>query len=351
MTDDTTIYQEKSVRITVNRQASAAWTHLVEQIVYGTSGPRYQHLNNQSKLDKLAGSYFFTLYYRDEAVGTYCVAPQRTGTPVGEVQSFYGRLLSIRPPYGDRGWGGLMKQEAVRFLTAQTAESHLFYSHVEYANRRSVRLSRKLHFQSLALLEALLFSRVSPRKNRRFGRLTDAERPTMFARLQEQYRPYTLVHLDHFYDEQNYFVLREHGQVVAGLQVFPVAWHIAELPGMGGAVLKHILPRLPVVHRLFDPRQHQFVVVEAAYVQPGREPELLTLLESILAQFEVTSALWVLDLDDPLHRALHRKGNWGPMRALTDRIFSYVMFEGHGVGVQDIKPGHVPVYVSAFDFS
>ena len=49
------ICEDGPVRVTVRRQAGAETVRLLQQTIYGTSGPRYQHTGQAQKVHEIAG--------------------------------------------------------------------------------------------------------------------------------------------------------------------------------------------------------------------------------------------------------------------------------------------------------
>lgn len=341
-----------SLRLTSSRVASAAGVALLQQTIYGTHGPQYSHTGQAQKVGRITNPYFFDLWLGPELVGTYCLSERLVQTPAGLVPGYYGRYLAVAAAHRGHGYGHQLKQAAVRYIERTRPQPQVFYSYIEDANARSLRISAEAGFQPLAQFEALAFGRLYPRPDARVGRLAAAELPAMRARLAAAYAGYSLVQFDHFYDQQNYFVLREKGEIIAGVQANPVRWRIVAMPGLSGRLLLRVLPRVPVLRRLINPANHAFAALEALYVQPGREPELLGLLESVLAHFGYTSALVMLDTTSPLHTYLKSSGKLGLLQAIKQPTYSQVLVKGNGLSLNQLKHAPTqPLYASAFDYT
>jgi len=342
----------RALRLVVSAQASPHSVALLQHTVYGTHGPQYRHTGQAEKVAHITGPYFFELWKGDELAGTYCLSERQVHTPAGPVPGYYGRYLAVPAAHRGHGYGHLLKQEAVRYIERMQPQPHLFYSYIEGANARSLQISAKAGFCPLAQLEALAFGRLYPRRDLRFSQLPVVEQPAMRARLAAAYQAYSLVQFDHLFDDNNYFVLRENGEIIAGVQAQPVRWRIEAMPGLSGQLLLRVLPYVPVLKRLINPANHQFAALEALYVQPGREPELLVLLESVLAHFGYTSALMMLDTNSPLHQYLKGSGKLGLLQAIKKPTYSQVLGKLNGLRPAQVK--HAPtqsLYASAFDYT
>jgi RimJ/RimL family protein N-acetyltransferase len=337
-----------SLRLTASRTASLAGVVLLQRTIYGTHGPQYSHTGQAEKIRHITGPYFFDLWVGEELAGTYCLSERSVHTLAKPAPGYYGRYLAVAAAHQGHGYGHLLKQEAVRYIERTQPGPHLFYSYVEVANARSLQISAKAGFYPLAQLEALVFGRLYPQRDLRFSQLPAAEQPAMRARLVVAYQAYSLVQFDQLFDGGNYFVLRENGEIIAGVQANPVRWRIVAMPGLSGRLLLRVLPHVPVLRRLIKPDNHEFAALEALYVQPGREPELLRLLESVLAHFGYTSALVMLDTTSPLHKYLKNSGKLGLLQALKQPTYSQVLVKPNGLNQEQVKP---PLYASAFDYT
>lgn len=346
------IYAKATIRILVAPEATPEIVNLLKNTIYGTHGPRYKHTGHDQKINHIQNPFFFRLLKDEQVIGTYCLSQRLVKIAAGEALSFYGRYFSIRPEYIGQGYGSLLKKEAIAYIERIMEAPFFFYSYIEESNQRSLAISKKDGYQPIGSLEAVLFSRLYPKQDAKFSRLPPTEYPKMLLQLQATYQDYTLVQLDRVFYEQNYFVLKENGEIIAGVQGNPVAWHIMHMPGLTGKIVKYILPYVPVLNRLINPRNHQFLALEAVFVKPGREHALLTLLESTLAHFGYTSALLMLDVNCPLRQQLKSLGNLGLMNTLNKSIYTQVMVKTNGITEEEIKSyPEQPIYASAFDFS
>ncbi|OUJ73645.1 GNAT family N-acetyltransferase [Hymenobacter crusticola] len=352
MEQPTCIYSKQQLSITVSPTASSAAVTLLQNTTYGTNGPKYSHTGQQKKVNHITGPYFFELRVGEEVVGMYCLSERVVQMPVGKVTGFYGRYLAIAPAHSGKGYGSLLKTEAVRYIERTTPAPHVFYSYIEEANARSMQISVKEGFTSLAQLEALVFGRLYPKQDPRVERLPINDRNALLALLTTAYQSYSFVQFNHVYAGQNYFVLRENGEIIAGVQANPVVWRIVDMPGISGKIMLNMLPHLPILKRIINPKEYAFAALEAVYTKPGREQELFPLLESVLAHFQITSALLLLDVNAPLRQLLKSSGKLGILNSLKKNIYTEVMVKLNGLRLEEVKQSpDQPLYTSAFDYT
>ncbi|SDM54850.1 hypothetical protein SAMN05421823_11585 [Catalinimonas alkaloidigena] len=350
MIDDkvsTVIYQEASITIQVQSHVSRALSARLSHIVYGTTGPRYRQLSAPKRSQQLANPYVFLLYVGTQLAGLYCLAARQVSVASGNASAYYGRYLAVLSGFQGKGLGKLLKEQALAYIATQQKKPYLFYSYIETSNTRSTQISQGAGFTQLGRAEPLLFSRSSPRRAASFMQLPDAEKATMSHLLAETYASHGLVDLTHLYHEDHYYVLKEKNTILAGIQVYPIEWDFVQMPGLSGWMALHVLPRFSS----FRPHQHRLVSLDAAYVKPGHAAQLTTLLTSVLSHFEVTSALWMLDVHSPFY-ALLQAMDLGWLSRFKQRILTDILVKPVGLDRQDLLAYEgQPLYLSAFDYS
>ncbi|MBD2752146.1 GNAT family N-acetyltransferase [Spirosoma validum] len=345
------IYQQQSVRIVVKKMADAAAIDLLKRTVYGTNGIQYQHTGHEAKIHQLANPFFFHLFSNKELIGIYCLDERKINVSGDSIISgFYGRYLSITETQQGKGYGRLLKVEAVRYVETHVATSCIFYSYIEEKNARSLRISEREGFTSITTLRTFVFRRYSPKLDSRFTRLPNSDKATLLTKLRRFYETYSLTTFAYISYQNNYFVLKEGDEIIAGVQANPVCWKFSAMPGLSGWVMMNMLPLSSVTRRFFDPANYQFVTLEGIYLKEGREDVFSVLLESVLAHVNCHSALLQIDTKDPLNKLLTDSKRMGPLSGFQKNITTHVMVKTSSDEPVLINPD-APVYVSSFDFS
>ena len=346
------VFAAKDIFIVVESAADESAVALLKRTVYGTKGPRYQHTGQEIKVGHLRNPFFFRLIRESQTIGFYCLTERDVDTPVGRMKGFYGRYLAVDEEEKGKGFGRLLKAEAAKFVERHVPPPLVLFSYIEESNIRSLRISETEGFSSIATLETTLFSRLSPELDNRFGRLDASEYELIRKQLDSFYEEYTFKTFENIGYGGNYFVLREAGEVIAGVQANPVAWRFVSMPGIGGWAMMHLFPMVPGLKKLFNPTHYQFLALEGLFLKPGQEEALFSLLESALSHFGFSSAMLQLDTKDPLLHLLKSSGRLGVMNQFKKSITTHVMAKLLSAGgKQPIQLAHQPVYVSSFDFT
>ncbi|MVM33881.1 GNAT family N-acetyltransferase [Spirosoma sp. HMF4905] len=343
------IYRHGDLVLTVGHRIDPAAVDLLKRTIYGTRGVRYQHTNQETKINDLVKPLFFHLRQADRLIGTYCL-DERT-LEMGSVQTtgFYGRYLAVEETYSGKGYGRLLKQQAMTYVEQQTPSPFLFYSYIEAKNVRSVAISQKEGFQSVATLKTYFFRRYSPVQDKRFSVATANDLHHIQPVLNQVYRSYRFKTFAHIGYQNQYFVLKEQGQIVAGVQANPVCWRFYQMPGVMGWVLMNLVPLVSATRRFFNPARNEFVVMEGLYYQKGRPELLRILLESVLAHFGLHSAMCEIDQSDPLvPQLLH--SSMGALSGFEKGVNTYVLVKATGLSEHHVQ-AKSPVYVSCFDYA
>lgn len=346
--DKLTIYSHEGLVISVDEKPAPACIQLLKRTQYGTNGIRYYQTGQEQKINDLKKPLFFHLELQGELIGMYCLDERQLGVATGYVKGFYGRYLAIDQQHAGKGYGQLVKNVAVHFVTSIISEPHVFYSYIEEQNTRSMRISERQGFASASTLGTYIFRRYSPKSDSRFSSLKLSEVNELKSRLTDYYRHHTFRTFAGIGYSDNYYALKEGGEILAGVQANQVQWRFAAMPGVGGWMTMNLVPLLPATRRFFNLEAYSFVALEGIYLKPGYEHLLYPLLESTLAEFGLHSALWLIDDKDPIRQLLSQPGS-GLLSGFQKGIKTHVMVKEEGLSVDKLQTAQ-PMYVSSFDF-
>lgn len=345
----TTLYEHNSLSLSVSAQVDERAVALLQQTTYGTEGVRYRQTGQETKIHQLNNPYFFHLYWRHELIGLYCLDQRPVGFPDTSVSGYYGRYLAVRENVQGKGYGQLLKTTAIDYIGQNVSAPYLFYSYIEAKNTRSMAASLKENFMSVAQIKTFMFRRFSPKIDARFkvASLTHPAQALML--VQNQYAGYGFQNFLNINYQNQYFTLEEDGHVLAGVQANPIFWTLVHIPGKLGPLIKYVAPFVPGLRRFINPSRQAFVALEGVYVQNGRTELLPILLESVLAHFNLHTAMWQIDEKDPLILLLTNP-QMGPFSQFQPSVTTHVMVKAVGLP-PTVELGRDPAYVSCFDYS
>jgi GNAT superfamily N-acetyltransferase len=345
------IYQDSQRRlaIQVRRTCTPDMVSFLEETVWGTRGVLYTKHNLAATLEGLPAPRYFSLTEggRLVAVGVCLQKIVRAGQ--GEYVAIYPAALAVDEARRSQGYGKLMVEAARPYLLEVLGPTGLFYGFVESGNIRSLGLFSQVSTHTLGLFHTQIFSRFFPQDDRRVGPARESERQGLLAGLHDCYADHALLDFADSFHLDQYFVLREGGEVVAGVQAEAWEWSLLSLPGPWGFLLVRMLPRVPFLKRWFNAKELRFLKLGNLYARPGREAELFSLMEALLARHRVHFAMAYFDRRSPVYQAIEGAGDFGYLS--HSLVFSaQVMAEFVGLGEEETADFlHRPLFISPLD--
>jgi hypothetical protein len=220
-------------------------------------------------------------------------------------------------------------------------------------NERSKNLVQQAGYEYIRSFLTVAFSRFSPKTDSRVSKIsTPAERKKMGSLLLEYYRNYSFFSTDYAFYGNKYYVLKEGGEIVAGVSVIPSSYKIYDMPGVWGWIYMTILPRAPLFKRLFDPEEFRHLVFDAVYCREGKEDLLADLFESVCASEGYYTGLTWLDDRSELYDKLRAGVKMGALNRMLNAKPGLVYARFLNLTAKEIDYFYdAPAYISGFDFS
>ncbi len=323
-----------------------------EQTNWGSAGAVYERKNSSELVRQLKAPYLFAIQKEEEIVGTavFChTTPLVLGVPYNcYIIRYFAASPLIQGKKIIKHYAGKV-MEVVR--DAET-EKTIYVGCVEKGNIRSYKVVENAGYEPLGLLGVNAFSRFFPKEQNNIERIqTESSKKKVLELLNTFYVNHVLVHFDYLFLRDNYFVIRENGEIVVGCQFHRVHWAINKMPGFMGKLIMRVLPNIPFISKLFNPRRFEFLAFEGIYFKPGYEQTLLNLFEGLLHQEGMNSALFWMGENCPYRKKIQQHGNLGLMQYFVKDAGVYIMTSYRNMGEEEItllKSG--PLYASAFDY-
>lgn len=346
--------------IKVEKEATPEVIALLERNVIGTPGQSmcYQHGTVREKLARIAKPNFVNLKRVSQLIGTSCFCHRMTNAKRSNWNTFYIRYFSfdasyrrsITSPIRNNNKNSIIRAEMKALFNKFSNDSSdptVFYAYVDSDNIRSADLTKSFDFEKLGSLQTILFSRLYPKWHPSVSRASTADYLQIKDELNDFYLGHVLFTDENIFVDNNYFVIRNGSEIVAGIQANPDQWNVSSLPGLIGKLLPFI-SFIPILNKLFSPK-FDFLGVEGVFVKEGYEKALEKLIESVLAHFDRNTALIATDLKGKLNDFL-RKLDLGLLDRLSKKssIDIIARFQNcntsQRAGFKDSS-----VYISTFD--
>ena len=325
---------------------SMAVRSLLMKTVWGSGGTHYEHLGGEQTVKEMFDPHVITLEKDEELIACALFCKREVKVNSHTYNSFYTRYFAANPVF--RGQG-IVKQNGaatMSMIRKDVAEPSLFYAVVEKKNYASKKIVESVGYNPIALLKTVGISRYFPKKNSSVRKLSAAELEQMKLRLDVFYKEHGFVQ---FKPLDTYYVLEEAGEIVAGVQVEKGSWHIQNMPGVLGFVVMKVVPYIPLLNRIFNPRNFKFLGLEALYFKDGHAKDAVKLVEHLLAENKCNSAMLFADEKSKVYTHL-MKCRLGILNYFSQDADSFLMMAHEHVPADEVASiQKAPVYVSSFD--
>ncbi len=330
-----TVLEKGSMQVTLEHEAPRELIEHMEQTWLGTpGGVQYHHTSGVEKIRNLADAHFLFLRRAGRMLGSIGYLERVTRNGDRSYKTWLVRYFSIKAPMRSKK-GRVKKQRPAaersfslikgithpfhenpqRLVDVETTDvpPSIIFAIVEKKNQRSQNFAEISKYEAFGEMDSIIFSRISPRKGIPAERLAPDEYPAMKEKLREFYASHAFYMEDNLFYRENYYVLREEGEIVAGLQANEEFW---EIHTVGSAFLDRVvgwLTRIPWVKRRFSFEAMHFLGIEGVYFKNGYESAFYRLLEGVLAAKGHYLAMFMLDTRCPVYQALMERKKLGPV--------------------------------------
>jgi hypothetical protein len=371
-----TILDYKGLEVRVSDHANEGILDILNHAVQGSEGGlRFSLQNIAARIAAYGDTIrFVSLYRKNQVTGTVGSCFRISGQGPLRYHTSYIRYLAFQSVYqSDPGWRRrrkeLIKPEKDDRFKEKTLEifskphllgienvseedKHIMYAFVESMNERSKNLVTQAGFEYIRSFLTVAFSRFSPEKDKRVTKLADDEKKKMESILNTYYKDYSFFSTEHSFFGDNYYILKEKNEIIAGVCAIPSAYKVYDIPGIWGWVIMKVLPGMPYFRRLFRPGEFRYLVFDSIYCKPGKEKLLSKLFETACAENGINTGLTWLDDRSTLYDKIRTGVKMGALNRMLNAKpgLVYTRF----INITDEQKEcfyDAPAYISGFDFS
>lgn len=324
----------------------------LDRIAWGNDGAVYEHKNTEDHIRLLHKPTLMAIHEHDKMQGTAVFCNTAVSVGFAEFNCYYIRYFASSKEIRGKG---VMKKYGIKVMESvrdDEKEKTVFFACVERGNKASYRAVESAGYEKIGVIKTNGFSRFFPRINKKMEQVTtDVVRKEVLALLKKQYMEHAMVQFNSIFLQDNYFVIRENGEIVAGCQFHKVHWVINRMPGMMGKVLMNVVPLIPLLNKLFNPKQFEFLAFEGIYVKPGFENKLAHLFEGLLAKENLKSAMYWMGETCPSRKRIMEKCKTGLIHSFIKESDVFIMAAFHDLNEEEITDlKSRPLFVSGFDY-
>ena len=314
---------------------------LFEQTVLGTNGAKYKHLDVAQSVAHTDHPLSFSLRRRENLLAniTFCKRPF----------GLYLRYFAFDKRFQSKGKARMNPKSEIKKkiegvfeeITARYPGTHAYcYAYIDAKNIRSKWMSETFGFQTKAYLNTQTFSRVFPKAAAHLRKEKIAGQ--VFQTIESHYSHYS-AYFTHFFENGTVYTLfDDKGERLAFAQFHQVRWEIQRLPGKFGGLQVKLLPYIPFLRKLIQPKEHTFLVPDVVCNPSGNVADVERLFEAVLAQENCHTMLWWNDTRDPLYQKAQQQFKWGLLHQIIGVAKVDVVVRG------DFEPKE-PIFIAAFD--
>lgn len=324
----------------------------LDSISWGSEGAVYEHKNTRENFRFITNPYLISITDNEKIIGTAVFCNPLVMVAGQTFNYYYTRYFASSPVIRGKG---VVKKLAIRVMSSvregETMKT-IFVGFVEKGNKSSYKVSESAGYRNIGTIKTVGFSRFFPKKAARIQQIrNEAEKKEIIKLLKNQYRQHALVQFDYLFIHDNYFVIREKGEIVAGCQFHKAHWVINKMPGLMGKIILKIVPRLPLLNKLFNPKKFEFLAFEGLFFIPGKEKLLYELFEGLLAREKLKSALFWMGEKCPWYKAIKQYGRSGLINKFVKDSDVYIMASYQNMTDEEVfATENSPLYASGFDY-
>ncbi len=206
--------------------------------------------------------------------------------------------------------------------------------------------------ETIGMMASFTFSRIWPARSEQMERLPSGEYPEMLSLISEYYRDYTLFVPDPIFKDGNYYVIRDSGRVVAGIQYYPVTWRIIDFGSKTGNWFVGLLSRLKWLRKRYNPEEMKLLAFDGIYCEKGYENELYELMEGMLFETGTYVAIIMADIHSDLYSIYMKEKKLGIIHRVLGSFRADI--RARFINIPDQVRNHFishPTYIPTYDNS
>ncbi|TFG38941.1 MAG: hypothetical protein E4H44_03010 [Candidatus Aminicenantes bacterium] len=295
---------------------------------------RYRHMDLVDRMVAPGENYFMYLRKRGKMLGSVGFMGRHTRTGGVDHDSWLIRFFSIKAPMGSFPSKRKEKQDVkdeskrasvlgkfiqpvmanpsqLRGENQDAGAPAIVYGLIDQKNLRSVNFSIQMGMETVGEVVNFSFSRLRPKRSERVEPLAESDREAMRGLLHKFYRDYILFFDDPLFKDNGYHVIKESGRVVAGLQVYPVRWHVVDFGSGMVNKLVGLLAKIPWIKKRINPEELKLLAFDGIYCEPGYEAVLYELMEGVLELTGRYLAILMMDGSSALYTIFRERQKLG----------------------------------------
>lgn len=289
----------------------------LENTAFGTKDNLYRHYYIREFVNNTPGTDFYFARKNGKELVAMVAFCRRTFVGEKPYEGSYLRYFAASPSVRGQKLVGKFSGVVIDWLREQQKSPIIFFGTIEGRNKASQAIANHLAFEEFAPIRTVGFSRFSPKMKGEVSRVTPEEWKEILPRLDQFYKDYAYWTHAYLNLGNDYYVLKKDGRIVCGAQVHKAHWVVENLAGFIGKYVLPVLPYIPVLRDIFNPKAFHFLNFEGIFVEKGHEADLIDLFESVLHIKKFKTAMLWFDERDAIYQFLEKQGQMGLFNRFT----------------------------------
>lgn len=347
-----TLFREEPYSIRRHGGIPPAALDFLDSIAWGNEGAVYAHMNTEEHIGQLHNPSLISIHEEEAIRGTAVFSNTPVTVDGRPFNCHYIRYFASSPLIRGKGVMKRFSRKVMELIREGEEEPTIYFACIERGNRASYRVVESAGYRPIGDVKTLGFSRFFPKTSDHVVRLAAGpDREEILELLRQQYQPHALVQFNSLFLHDDYFAIRENGELVAGCQLHRVHWVVNRMKGLTGKLIMTLVPRIPLLNQIFNPQRFEFLAFEGIYVRPGHEHRLFELFEHLLAQEGLKSAMFWLGADCPVRERIQAAGSLGLIHGFVKDSDVTILADFQNCTADDIALlQRQPLFASAFDY-
>ncbi len=325
----------------------------LESISWGTEAVLFKEQDMKMHLSDLKNLTAYTLTDQHDQIGALIAFINfKVNIENNTYDAQFIRFLSVSPRPEIKKFPRAFIFKIDELLNNAIEHRKLVCCYVESGNSNSKIIVKKKGFVQVATVKTIGISRFFPKPIVNVEKITEKKDTDLMLALPiKKYHDHNLVHFDSLFLGSGYYVYRENGNILAGVQVKKVSWAIEKLSGVKGAIIKKIIPLVPIANRIFNPKKFEFLLFDFIYYQPERAEDFIKLVESVLFLFKSNCGMMWCDEKSVMYNELSGMKSLGILNSMVNSYETHLYVLRDSLSLNHLESlKKMPVMVNPSEF-
>jgi L-amino acid N-acyltransferase YncA len=346
------LFQEGPYSIRRFRGIPEAAVQFLDRIAWGNEGAVYEHKNTSEHIPLIPDPMLLAIYEGENVLGTAVFCHTTVMAAEKPFNCYYVRYFAASPEIRGKGITKRFSIKVMELIRAHEQEKTVYFAVIERGNKSSYKVVHSAGYDSIGTIKTMGFSRFFPKDSPHLERMEGVRgKEEVLELLKGHYAPHALVQFDSIGMNDDYYMIREGGEIVAGCQFHRVHWVVNRMEGLSGKLIMSLVPRIPLLNQIFNPKKFEFLAFEGIYCKPGHERQLHELFEALLAREKLKAAMFWMGESCPHRQRIERFGSLGLIHSFVKDSDVTIMASFQHLTAEERESfRHQPLFASAFDY-